>query len=216
MTEERSLSIQSHLLELRRRLMYSSIAIFVTTGIAFVFHEQILVLLMGPARGFADIPGGKPIFTELTEFISTAMKASLLVGIFTSLPFVFYQMARFVSPGLTTTERRYLYALLPVVVIVFAAGSAFGYRILFPKMIEFLLTFGSDVATPQIRIGNYVGIMISLLLWMGVLFETPIHRNICHHRHRICLPRTDTGHFNGARQRIRRHSWWQTYFHRAD
>ena len=174
MNEERSISIQAHLLELRRRLMYSSIAIFITTGIAFVFHEQILILLMEPARGFANIPGGKPIFTELTEFLSTAMKASLLVGLFTSLPFVLYQATMFVSPGLTPAERHYLYALLPVVIIVFVLGSAFGYRILFPPMIDFLLRFGSDVATPQIRIGNYVGIMISLLLWMGVLFETPV------------------------------------------
>ena len=174
MTEGRNISIHEHLSELRRRLMYSSIAIFVATGIAFVFHEQILILLMEPARGFANIPGGKPIFTELTEFISTAMKASLLAGIFASMPFVLFQMAMFVSPALTRSERRYLYALMPAVIIVFVIGAGFGYRILFPPMVNFLLTFGADVATPQIRIGNYVGIMLSLLLWMGVLFETPL------------------------------------------
>lgn len=174
MKQERSISIQEHLLELRRRLMYSCIVIFVATGIAFTFHEQILILLMEPARGFVDIPGGKPIFTELTEFISTAMKASLLVGLFVSMPFVLYQMAMFVSPGLTPAERRYLYALLPAVVIVFVLGAAFGYRVLFPPMVNFLLSFGADVATPQIRISNYIGIMLSMLLWMGVLFETPL------------------------------------------
>ena len=54
------------------------------------------------------------------------------------------------------------------------AGAAFGYRVLFPPGVHFLLTFGSDVATPLIRIGNYVNLMISLLFWMGVLFETPV------------------------------------------
>ena len=174
MTEERSISIQEHLLELRRRLLYSSIAIVIATGFAFVFHQQILTLLMAPAGGFETIPGGKPIYTEITEFISTAMKASLMVGLFVSFPFVFFQLALFVSPGLTRSERRYLFALLPVAIIVFLIGAAFGYKVLIPPMINFLLYFGNEVATPQIRIGRYVSTVLSLLIWLGVLFETPV------------------------------------------
>ena len=174
MNKERNISIGEHLLELRKRLFYSSIAIALCTAVAFVFHQQILIALMEPARGFVDIPTGKPIFTELTEFISTAMKVSLLAGLFMSLPFVLFQMAKFVSPGLTPPERRYLYAMLPVIIVVFLVGAAFGYRVIFPPAITFLLNFGSDVATPYIRIGNYTSIMLSLLLWMGVMFETPV------------------------------------------
>ncbi len=171
---ERQIPIQEHLSELRKRLMYSVIAVVVTTGVAFVFHEQILILLMEPAQGFVDSPGGKPIFTDLTEFISTAMKASLLVGFFGSLPFVLFQVIMFVAPGITTSERRYLYILMPASLIVFVMGAGFGYRILFPPAITFLQSFGSDIATPQIRIGPYVNLMLSLLTWMGVLFETPL------------------------------------------
>ncbi len=171
---ERQIPLQEHLLELRKRLMYSVIAVVVTTVIAFVFHEQILILLMEPAQGFTASPGGKPIFTDLTEFIGAAMRASLLVGIFGSLPFILYQVVMFVAPGLTPGERRYLYILLPASLIVFVIGAGFGYRILFPPAITFLQTFGSDVATPQIRIGPYVSLMLTLLLWMGVLFETPL------------------------------------------
>ena len=108
------------------------------------------------------------------EFIGAAFKASLVVGIAVSMPFVLYQMAMFVAPGLTPTERRYLYALLPISVLMFFAGAAFGYRVLFPPMLNFLLTFGSDVATPMIRIGNYVNTMVTLLFWMGVVFEIPL------------------------------------------
>ena len=174
MSSESGMSIQDHITELRRRVMYSSIAVLVTTIIAFVFHEQVLSLLMQPAQGFTNIPSGKPIYTDLTEFISTAMKASLLVGLFAALPFVLFQMVMFVSPGLSPSERRYLYGLIPAVIIAFILGAAFGYRVLFPPAIHFLLSFGSDIATPYIRIGNYVSLMISLLLWMGVVFETPI------------------------------------------
>ena len=174
MSSESGMSFQEHISELRRRVMYSAIAVFITTVIAFIFHEQILTLLMQPAQGFTDIPSGKPIYTDLTEFISTAMKASLLVGLLAAMPFVLYQMVMFVSPGLNPSERRYLYALMPAVVIAFILGAAFGYRVLFPPAVHFLLSFGSDIATPYIRIGNYVSLMISLLLWMGVVFETPI------------------------------------------
>jgi sec-independent protein translocase protein TatC len=96
------------------------------------------------------------------------------VGIFTALPFVLYNVVMFVAPGMTPRERRYLYALLPLTLLSFVIGAAFGYKVLFPPAVHFLLTFGSDVATPFIRIGNYVNLMLSLLFWMGVLFETPV------------------------------------------
>ena len=171
---DRQAPITEHILELRRRLMWSAAAVVVTTGIAFAFHQQILTFLMAPAQGFADIPNQKPIYTDLTEFIGIAMKASLLVGAFAALPVVLYNVVMFVAPGMTPRERRYLYALLPLTLLSFLAGAAFGYKVLFPPAVHFLLTFGSDVATPLIRIGNYVNLMLRLLFWMGVLFETPV------------------------------------------
>ena len=172
--KDKRLPLAQHLTELRRRLTWSVIAVLVTTGVAFAFHQQILTLLMGPAQGFTDIPNRKPIYLDLTEFIGVAMKASLLVGLFAALPFVLYQMVMFVAPGLTPGERRYLYALLPVSLMAFVGGATFGYFILFPPMVNFLLSFGSEVATPYIRIGKYVNLMLSLLFWMGVIFEMPV------------------------------------------
>jgi sec-independent protein translocase protein TatC len=166
--------MREHLLELRRRLMWSAGCVLLTTVVAFAFHRQILRLLMEPAQGFDALPNGKPIYIDLTEFIGTAMKASLLVGLFASLPFVLYQIVMFVAPGLTPRERRYLYALMPASLLAFAAGAAFGYFILIPPMVEFLLNFGGDIASAQIRISSYISLMLTLLLWMGIVFETPI------------------------------------------
>ena len=173
MTNE-SQSLGTHLDELRRRLTWSAIVVVIFTAIAFIFHQQILRLLMEPASGFPGVPNQKPVYTDLTEFIGIAMKASLLAGIFTSLPFLLWQLTMFVSPGLNSTEKKYLYILMPVSVIIFVLGAAFGYFVLFPPAVKFLITFGSDVATPMIRIGNYVSLMLSLLFWMGVIFELPI------------------------------------------
>ena len=147
--------------------MWSAAVVLVLTGVAFVFHQQILQLLMGPAEGFAGIPNQKPIYTELTEFIGISMKVSLLTGLLAALPFILFQVVMFVAPGLTPGERRYLYALLPVSVLAFVVGAAFGYRILFPPAVRFLLGFGGDVADPYIRIGSYANLMLTLLFWMG-------------------------------------------------
>ncbi len=144
------------------------------TGIAFAFHRQILILLLRPADRFVETPAAKPIFTELTEFISIAMKVSLLAGLFLSLPFVLYQIVMFVAPGLSGSERRYLYVLLPASLLSFLAGAVFGHSVLFPPAMNFLQTFGSEVADPYIRIGAYTNLMLTLLFWMGIIFEMPI------------------------------------------
>ena len=168
------MTARDHMLELRRRLLWSAVVVMATSGAAFYFHGEILRLLMEPAQGFANVPEGKPVYLDLTEFIGVAMKTSLLVGFVASMPFVLLQLVLFVAPGLNPTERRYLYVLLPLSLIAFLAGAAFGYRILFPPAIDFLLTFGSDIATPMPRIGTYVNLMLSLLFWMGAVFELPI------------------------------------------
>ena len=170
----RSQTILAHIRELRRRVTYAAISVGVATVVAFVFHQQILTVLMQPAQGFVEIPNGKPVYTDLTELISIAAKASLLVGLFVSLPLVLYQLVMFVAPGMTPQERRYLYALLPVSVLAFIAGGAFGHQVLFPPMVKFLLTFRNDLATPLISIGSYTNLMISLLFWMGIIFEMPV------------------------------------------
>jgi len=172
--KENQLTIRQHLLELRKRLIWSVISVLICTGVSFALHEQILTFLMAPAEGFVDIPNQKPIYTDLTEYLGVAMKVSLLGGMFLSLPMILFQTVLFISPGLKTRERRYLYALMPVSLLAFTVGATFGYQILFPPAVKFLLDFGSDVATPYIRISNYTGLMLRLLFWMGIVFETPV------------------------------------------
>ncbi len=172
--KDRNVPFGHHLIELRRRMTWIAVAVLVSTAVSFLFHQQILKLLMEPAQGFAGMPAEKPIYTDLTEFLGVAMKVSILSGIVLSLPFTLFQIVMFVSPGLTPGERRYLYTLLPVSLLTFALGATFGYRILFPPAVKFLLSFGNEIATPYIRIGNFANLMLSLLFWMGIVFETPV------------------------------------------
>ena len=169
MSSDNGMTFHDHIAELRRRLIYSIIAVIITTVVAFIFWEQITEILKRPAPEDTVF-----IQTEPTEALSASFRVSLIAGIFAAMPFILYQFVLFVSPGLNAAERRYLYALLPTGILVFAIGAAFGYFVLFPPAIHFLFDFGSEVAVAQIRIGSYLRLLISLLLWMGIVFETPI------------------------------------------
>ena len=172
--KDKELSLGSHLTELRRRLITSVIALVVTTTLAFVFHPAIFDFLMGPAQGFESLRDQTLIFTQVTEMIGITMKVSVMGGLVLASPIILYQVIMFVAPGLTSREKRYLFALLPGAMISFAAGATFGYFVLLPPALNFLLTFGSDIATPMIRIGNYINLVVTLLFWLGVSFQTPL------------------------------------------
>jgi len=171
---DKQLTIQQHLLELRGRVTWSAIVVFICTGVALTFHQVLIEFLLEPARKYPELADYKPVYTELTEYVGTIMKVSIYAGLFMALPFLLYQLVMFISPGLSGKERVYLYTLVPASLFSFLAGSIFGYYVLFPPAIHFLLTFGNDVATPYIRIGSYVGLMVTLLFWMGVVFQMPI------------------------------------------
>lgn len=169
----RELSMMEHLRELRRRVLFSIVAIVAGSAGAFYFFDQIIELLLRPAE---QIYGREIelIYTEVTELLSTAVKVSLMSGFILAIPVILYQAIMFVAPGLTGRERRALFAGLPAALLAFVAGVAFAYFVLTPPALNFLLTFGNDVATPLIRVSNIVGLMIRLLFWMGVAFETPL------------------------------------------
>ena len=169
----REFSILEHLAELRRRVLISVLALIVGAGVAFCFFRQIIDLLVRPARDL-DAGTGQLVFIEVTELLTTSVKVSLVAGFVLAMPVILYQVIMFVVPGLTGREKRYLLGFLPAVLLAFMAGVAFGYFVLTPPALHFLLTFGADVATPFIRVSNIVNLMIRLLFWMGISFETPL------------------------------------------
>ncbi len=167
-SDEKRLSIFGHLNELRRRLIGSVIAIAIGSGISFIFYEQVFNILISPA---ADI---NLIYIEMTEMLGTIMRVCLVSGVILAMPYLTYQFIMFVSPALTRKERKYVYLILPWMALMFAGGVAFGYYIMIPRVTGFLITFGSDIASPQIKIGNYIALVTRLLLAIGLVFEMPV------------------------------------------
>jgi sec-independent protein translocase protein TatC len=106
--------------------------------------------------------------------LGTYFKVTLIIDVILALPFIVYQTVLFIRPGLTRSERRYVYIMLPAIAFCFLIGAIFAYFILLPPALNFLFTFGSDIAEPMIKIGNYVSVLTTMLFWTGICFEIPI------------------------------------------
>ena len=170
----REQTLLQHLSELRRRVFICVVAVLAGSAVSFAFFEEIVEILVEPARDLGLGTGGELIYTEVTELLTTAIKVSFVSGLIFASPIIVSQGVMFVAPGLTRQEKRYLFGFMPVVILAFAGGVAFAYYILTPPALHFLLTFGGDIATPLIRISNIINLMIRLLFWMGLAFETPL------------------------------------------
>ena len=165
---DKTVPFTAHLGELRRRLMISGLALVAGIIVSFIFRDFLFDILLRP--------GDDPdlYFHKLTGFIGPTMKVAMLGGVMLALPVLVYHVVMFLSPGLTTRERRYLFLLLPAVAASFMAGVAFAYFVLVPPIIDFLLEFGREGVNPLVSIGSYVDTVVGLLFWMGIGFETPL------------------------------------------
>ena len=169
-----ALPLREHFRELRNRILACVGAILVGAAVSFYFYQDIFAFLILPAQQVAAADGFQPIYTEVTELLGATVRVSLLGGFVLALPVVLYNAIRFVAPGLTPRERKVLFSFLPAALLAFIGGMAFGYFIMIPPALRFLLTFGGDIAEPLIRISNLVNIMVRLLFWLGLSFETPL------------------------------------------
>jgi sec-independent protein translocase protein TatC len=165
---EKKLTLLGHFQELRKRLIRSVIAVAATTVISFIFYEWIFYILIRPA-GEINL-----VFTELTEMLGTIMRVCLASGLILAMPYLTVQVILFRRPAHTKKEERYVYFILPWIALMFLGGVVFGYFVLIPPAVRFLYTFGGDIASPMIKIGNYISIITRLLISIGLVFELPV------------------------------------------
>ncbi len=166
--EEKVMTLVEHLSELRRRLFISILAVVIGTAIGWFFTPQLIVLLLDP------LPSHRVIFLTVTGGFMVYFKIALVVGILLSLPIILYQLWAFVSPGLTTRERRAALPWLPLTVVFFLAGTGVAYFTL-PFAIAFLLSFQiPGVLDPDTTAEAYFGFVTTVFLVFGGVMEFPI------------------------------------------
>jgi sec-independent protein translocase protein TatC len=162
------MTILGHLAEIRNRLFRSVIAVVLTTIVAFIFADPVLKFLIAPLK---DTP---LIFVDMTEMIGVYMKVCLTVGICAAMPWLVYEFLGFVTPALKPQERKYIFIMLPFIFAMFIAGVAFSYYVMLPPAVNFLTSFGANIATPQIRVTSYFTVITRVILATGIIFELPV------------------------------------------
>ncbi|HEX6140389.1 MAG TPA: twin-arginine translocase subunit TatC [Candidatus Limnocylindria bacterium] len=167
--DEATMTLVEHLEELRRRLMIIVGTILVAAVGAFFLSRGVLDLLR------AQLPEQYRQLYILgpADAFSAQLKIAGFLGIAIAMPMILFQVWRFVTPGLTRRERRFVWPVIVAALLLFALGVGIGY-IIIPYALTFLLGFAEGMADPNLTIDNYVGFVTTMLLAFGVVLEFPI------------------------------------------
>jgi len=160
-----------HLEDLRKRLWYSFVAIFVAVIPAYVFSKDVFKALSRPVTQYLP-EGMKMAFTGLADPFMLYIKVAFLTALFVTSPFIFLQLWYFVAPGLYQKEKKYVFPFVTFTTVFFLAGAAFGYFVMFPWACRFFLKLGSEF-TPVITVNTYFSFSLKLLLGIALVFELP-------------------------------------------
>ena len=164
-----------HLEELRRRIVYSIAAVALGFFACWWKVEKIYDIMQRPIMDALRNNGmsEKLVYLNPTEPFNLYLKIAALAGLFLTSPFVLYQVWMFISPGLYRNEKRYVVPFMASTIALFSAGGYFGFKIVYPAALNFLISFGKQFQ-PMITIKEYTELFLSIILGMGLIFEMPI------------------------------------------
>jgi len=171
------MSLIEHLGELRRRILISIVAVAAGGVLAFAFYNRIVDFLIGPycALGQPPRPPGpcSLIITDPLEGFAARLKVATYGGLFLASPVVFYQLWRFITPGLNPNEKRYAIPFVGSSIALFSVG-VFIAKLTFPKALEFLVGVGGPDVTAFFSPSKYLRLIILMVVAFGVAFEFPV------------------------------------------
>jgi sec-independent protein translocase protein TatC len=173
---DKEMPLLEHLAELRKRLLWSAVAFLLAFFVCYHFAPKIYEFLAAPLAHALEARGQKPqlIYTALYEAFFTYIKVAIFAAAFVSFPVMF------IAPGLYRKEKRAMLPFLVVTPILFFAGGALAYYVIFPTAWKFLLSFqdtgpGSDVQIQLMaKVSDYLSIVMKLIFAFGLSFELPV------------------------------------------
>lgn len=165
------MSFLDHIEELRWRIIYALIGVVVFTIIAWLFVDPLVeTILLKPARDAnAPLQNLRP-FGQLFLYIQVA----IIVGVVASLPNIFYQLWKFISPALRKREQKYIVWIVVFSTVCFLTGITFAYFVMLPLTMKFAAQFGTSEIANEFAIDEYMSIIISVMLAAGLVFELPM------------------------------------------
>ena len=180
--DDKPMPLLEHLVELRRRLLWSMVAFLLCFGVCYHFSGDIYRFLAEPLARIMRKRGEAPhlIYTALYEAFFTYIKVAFFGAAFLSFPVVASQVWLFVAPGLYRSEKRALLPFLVATPVLFIMGAALAYYFIFPVAWQFFLSFespgGGDGLQIQLqaKVGEYLGLVMKLIFAFGIAFELPV------------------------------------------
>ncbi len=166
--------LTEHLRELRTRLIRSIIAFLLAAGVSFYFARQVFEILKYPV--VKSYPEVELITLSPTEPLFILIKIALTVGLILASPVILFELWRFVEPALYPNEKKLFLPLLLSSVFLFVLGGFFGYFVVLPMALKFLLGLGFSqlAATPYLSVNLYISFVLKMLIAFGIAFEMPI------------------------------------------
>jgi sec-independent protein translocase protein TatC len=171
------MSFFEHLVDLRKRLINSAIAIAIGAAIGLAISKRFINFVTKPmidALHAAHLDENM-YYTSPAGYVSLVINLGLYLGVALAMPFVLYQIWLFVAPGLFKHERKAVSGFIVSSMILFIAGLAFGYYVMLPQTLRFLIGFATGgPIKPLISINEYFDLTLIVLLGLGVIFELPV------------------------------------------
>jgi sec-independent protein translocase protein TatC len=170
-----AMSFLEHLEELRARIIKSLLFVGLGFVACWYYAERIFGYMQQPIMTalHAHHLDEKLVYLNPTEPFNMYLKVGFIAGLFLASPFVLYQVWAFIAPGLYRHERRYVVPFMMSSVGLFLAGGYFGYRIVYPAALDFLIGYGQQFQ-PMITIGEYTDLFLTIIIGLGLIFEMPI------------------------------------------
>jgi sec-independent protein translocase protein TatC len=164
---------EEHLLELRRRIFVVIGALAIGAILAGIFANRLLSILVRPAHGV------QLVVLHPTDMIWVYFEVILGAAAIVTLPVIMYETLMFIRPALETPQeisafRAIVVIGMPLVAVFFILGLTFAYIIMLPFALQYLASFGSDLATANWNVRAYFSFVLQVLLWIGFAFETPL------------------------------------------
>ena len=170
---EQTLPLIQHLIELRNHLLRAVLCVIVVFASLYYFANDIYLIVAAPLRELMP-EGSTMIATDVASPFFAPFKLTLMVSIFISMPFVLYQIWRFIAPALYDKEKKLAFPLLFSSIILFYSGIAFAYFVVFPLVFGFFTSAGPEGITIMTDISRYLDFVLKLFFAFGIVFEIPI------------------------------------------
>jgi|YNPBryantNP2012_1023418.scaffolds.fasta_scaffold00219_5 sec-independent protein translocase protein TatC len=169
-TNQKEMGILEHLEELRQRLVRAVIALIVGVIIGTFLAVPVLQALVQPIKD----AGQMPLALSPVEAPTIFFKVAIVIGVVLAMPVIVYELFMFVAPGLEPHEKRYVLIGAPAASLCFASGVIFAAKVLLPTALPFLRGFLQGIVEQRYSIDYYISFVSNVLLWAGLVFETPL------------------------------------------